>query len=106
MGKFECSKDEWGNGEERGFSLLADDFDEDFKGRLPSEFGRKKICSQGPKSSLPLVMATTTSRPMIWRFMWASALSSPVLLCWYWEVGAMRGEFFEPGFAKSSCRPD
>src|SRR5271154_5118988 len=34
-------------------------------------------------SSLPPVIATTTSRPITCRFIWASALSSPVRLCWY-----------------------
>ena len=37
---------------------------------------------QGPKSSFPAVIATTTSLPMSWRFMCASALSSPVRLWW------------------------
>ncbi len=48
-------------------------------GRRPSN-SPKKICSQGPKSSLPAVIATTTSRPITCRFRWASALSSPVRL--------------------------
>src|SRR5438034_9741320 len=48
---------------------------------------------QRPKSSLPSVIATTTSRPMSCRLMCASALSSPVSLwrhCWI-----VRDEFFE-----------
>ena len=34
-----------------------------------------KICSRVPISSRPSVTHNTTSRPMIWRFMRASALS-------------------------------
>ncbi len=60
---------------------------------------RYKICSDGPKSSLPLVIATTTSRPMIRRLRWASALSSPVRLCRYALVGACGAICFQPLFA-------
>ncbi len=35
--------------------------------RSPTVEFAVKTCSQGPKSSLPSVIATTTSRPMIWR---------------------------------------
>src|SRR5208337_2314880 len=42
--------------------------------RRPPSNSPEKICPQGPKSSWPAVIATTTSRPMIWRFIWASAL--------------------------------
>jgi hypothetical protein len=49
--------------------------------RRPSN-SPQKICSQGPKSSAPSVTATTTSRPMTWRFGWASPFSSPVRLRW------------------------
>jgi probable HAF family extracellular repeat protein len=47
-----------------------------------------EVAPTHPKSSLPAETATTTSRPMIWRFIWASALSSPVRLCKYCEVGS------------------
>src|SRR5215831_6625994 len=63
-----------------------------------------KICSHGPKSSFPLVIATTTSRPIIWRFRCASALSSPVSLCLYCSVG-LCGANFSSQVSKSPCKP-
>src|SRR5713101_7282063 len=41
---------------------------------FPSSFAKAPARQAGPRSSLPLVMATTTSRPMIWRLRRASAL--------------------------------
>ena len=43
-------------------------------------------------------MATTTSRPITWRFMCASALSSPVRLWRYCDDGFVRREVFQPFF--------
>jgi len=60
------------------------------------ELAVKRSGSHGPKSSLPAVIATTTSRPMIWRFMWASALSSPVPVVAVGRDRLVGGELFEP----------
>ena len=62
-------------------SLLADDFHQDPLAPSAIELAVEDLLP-GTEVELDLVTATTTSRPMICRFMWASALSSPVRLCW------------------------
>ena len=65
----------------RGFRspLIADDLDQHALAATAVELAIKNLLP-GTEVELPAVIATTTSRPMIWRFIWASALSSPVRL--------------------------
>ena len=59
--------------------LLADDFHQHAFGAAAVEFAIEDLLPRA-EVELPLVTATTTSRPMTCRFRWASALSSPVRL--------------------------
>ena len=75
--------------------LLADDLHQHALAPPAIELAVEDLFPRA-ESSLPLVMATTTSRPMTCRFRCASALSSPVRLCWYWEVGACGRQLLQP----------
>jgi len=61
----------------------------------PVELAVEKSVPMGPKSSRPSVTATTTSRPMMVRFRWASALSSRGC-CGVSAVRFLRRESLEP----------
>src|SRR5579875_828219 len=84
-------------------TLLADNLHQDALGPATVELTVEDLF-HGPKSRVPPVIATTTSRPMTWRLRCASALSSPVSFCLYWDAGAW-GARRSSHRRKSSCNP-
>ena len=61
---------------------VADDFDEDAFAAVAVEFAVEDLFP-GAEVEFAVGDGDKTSRPMIWRLRWASALSSPVRLWWY-----------------------